>query len=79
MFQPTKRELDDWRSQFVMSNPGVKRGLRRAPYAFTEGRDVTRDRVEMRGERVFPRPEVVEPVRAELAQTLGGCGGVTCR
>jgi len=36
MFQLTKPELDDWRSQFVMSNPGAKMGLRRPPYAFTE-------------------------------------------
>jgi hypothetical protein len=36
MFQLSKRELDDWRSHFVMSNPGTKMGLRRPPYAFTE-------------------------------------------
>ncbi len=35
MFQLTKEELDNWRSQFVTSNSG-KMGLRRSPYAFTE-------------------------------------------
>ena len=36
MFQLTKAELEDWRSQFVTSNPDAKMSLRRAPYAFTE-------------------------------------------
>jgi hypothetical protein len=36
MFQLTTEELEDWRSQFVTSNPGAKKGLRRPPYAFTE-------------------------------------------
>ena len=36
MFQLSKEELEDWRSQIVMSNPGAKMGLRRRPYAFTE-------------------------------------------
>ena len=36
MFQLTKDELEHWRSQFVISNPGAKMGLRRRPYAFTE-------------------------------------------
>lgn len=36
MFQLTKQELEDWRSQFVTSNPRAKMGLRRRPYAFTE-------------------------------------------
>ena len=35
MFQLTKEELENWRSQFVTSNKD-KMGLRRAPYAFTE-------------------------------------------
>ena len=35
MFQMTKEELENWRSQFVTSNSD-KMGLRRAPYAFTE-------------------------------------------
>jgi hypothetical protein len=29
-------ELENWRSQFVMSNPTAKMGVRRRPYAFTE-------------------------------------------
>jgi len=36
MFQLAKEEFEAWRSQFVMSNPSAKMGLRRAPYAFTE-------------------------------------------
>jgi hypothetical protein len=36
MFQLSKDELESWRSQFVMSNPAAKMGLRRRPYAFTE-------------------------------------------
>jgi hypothetical protein len=36
MFRLTKAELEEWRSQFVTSNPGAKMGLRRPPYAFTE-------------------------------------------
>lgn len=36
MFQLTKQELENWRSQFVTSNPEAKMGLRRQPYAFTE-------------------------------------------
>jgi hypothetical protein len=35
-FQLTGEELENWRSQFVTSNPAAKMGLRRAPYAFTE-------------------------------------------
>ena len=36
MFQLNKQELENWRSQFVTSNPAAKMGLRRRPYAFTE-------------------------------------------
>jgi hypothetical protein len=36
MFQLSAKELAAWRSHFVMSNPGAKMGLRRAPFAFTE-------------------------------------------
>src|SRR5204863_5484253 len=36
MFQLTERELENWRSQIVMSNPTARMGLRRPPYAFTE-------------------------------------------
>jgi hypothetical protein len=36
MFQLSPQELEQWRSQIVMSNPGAKMGLRRPPYAFTE-------------------------------------------
>ncbi|MBS0336570.1 MAG: ORF6N domain-containing protein, partial [Proteobacteria bacterium] len=36
MFQLSADEFGNWRSQVVMSNPGAKMGLRRAPLAFTE-------------------------------------------
>jgi hypothetical protein len=36
MFQLTKKELDDWRSQFVTPDSPDVMGLRRRPYAFTE-------------------------------------------
>lgn len=35
-FQLSKEELEDWRSQFVMSNPAPKMALRRRPYVVTE-------------------------------------------
>lgn len=35
MFELTKKELEDWRSQFVTSNSD-KMGLRYLPFAFTE-------------------------------------------
>jgi len=36
MFQLSKEELQNWRSQIVTSNPAAKMSLRRPPYAFTE-------------------------------------------
>jgi len=36
MFQLSKEELEEWRSQIATSNPAAKMGLRRRPYAFTE-------------------------------------------
>lgn len=36
IFQLNEQELETWRSQFVISNPGLTKGLRRRPYAFTE-------------------------------------------
>jgi hypothetical protein len=36
MFQLTKSELENWMSQIVISNPSLKMGLRKQPYAFTE-------------------------------------------
>jgi len=36
MFQLTKEEFENWRSQIVTSNPSAKMALRRRPYAFTE-------------------------------------------
>lgn len=35
MFQLTREEFEDWKSQTVTSN-SVKMGIRRMPYAFTE-------------------------------------------
>ena len=36
MFQLTKKEFENWRSQIATSNPAAKMGVRRRPYAFTE-------------------------------------------
>src|SRR5216683_2616912 len=36
MFQLTKDELANWRSQIATSNASAKMGLRQKPYAFTE-------------------------------------------
>lgn len=36
MFRLAAKEFEHWRSQVVMSNPGAKMGLRRAPFVFTE-------------------------------------------
>ena len=36
MFQLDAEEFKDWRSQFAISNPSLKMGARRRPYAFTE-------------------------------------------
>ena len=36
MFRLSPKELEAWRSHFVMSNPNAKMGLRRPPFAFTE-------------------------------------------
>ena len=36
MFELTKEEFDEWRSQFGTSNSGDRMGLRYAPMAFTE-------------------------------------------
>ena len=35
MFQLTQEEMDNWKSQIVISNK-EKRGLRKRPYAFTQ-------------------------------------------
>jgi hypothetical protein len=36
MFQLAKEEFEKWRSQIVISNPGLRMGVRRRPLAFTE-------------------------------------------
>jgi hypothetical protein len=36
MFQLSKAEFENWRSQIVTSNPDAKMAIRRRPYAFTE-------------------------------------------
>jgi len=36
MYRLTLKELAEWRSQIVTSNPAAKMALRRRPYAFTE-------------------------------------------
>ena len=36
MFQLSPEEMQNWKSQIVISNPGAKMALRNRPYAFTE-------------------------------------------
>lgn len=36
MFQLSKKEFENWKSQVVISNPSLKMGLRKTPLAFTE-------------------------------------------
>lgn len=36
MFQLSKSELEDWKSQFATSNASIVMGLRKHPYVFTE-------------------------------------------
>ncbi len=36
MFELTKCEMENWRSQYATSNKYIKMGLRRLPYVFTE-------------------------------------------
>lgn len=36
MFRLTRKEMAQWMSQFAISNPGAKMGMRKPPYAFTE-------------------------------------------
>jgi hypothetical protein len=36
MFRLTRSEMEEWKSQFVISNSASKMGLRKRPYAFTE-------------------------------------------
>ena len=36
MFEMSKEEFEQWRSQTVTSNPGDRKGLRYAPFCFTE-------------------------------------------
>ena len=38
MFQLDREESENWRSQIVISNPGLRMGARRRPLAFTEQR-----------------------------------------
>ena len=35
MFEMSKEEFEQWRSQTVTSNPGDRKGLRYAPFCFT--------------------------------------------
>jgi ORF6N domain len=81
MFQLNKSELENWRSQFVMSNPGAKMGLRRPPYAFNEQGVATLSSV-LRSQRAvavnieimraFVRLREMLASNAELAKRLDG-------
>jgi hypothetical protein len=79
MFQLTKEELEEWRSQIVTSNPGARMGLRRRPYAFTEQgvamlssvlRSERAVRVNIEIMRAFVRMRQMLAAHAELARKL---------
>jgi hypothetical protein len=36
MFQLSREEFENWKSQFARSNPAVRMGMRKRPFAFTE-------------------------------------------
>jgi len=36
MFQLAREEFENWRSQIVISNPGLRMGARERPLTFTE-------------------------------------------
>lgn len=79
MFQLANAELKNWRSQFVTSNPAVKMGLRRRPYAFTEQvvamlssvlRSKQAVQVNIEIMRAFVRMRQILAANAELARRL---------
>ena len=79
MFRLSKTELENWRSQFVTSNPAQKMALRRPPYAFTEQgvamlSSVLRSRrailVNIEIMRAFVRMRQILAAHADLARKL---------
>jgi hypothetical protein len=79
MFQLSKAELENWRSQFVMSNSSAKMGVRRPPYAFTEQgvamlssvlRSKRAVQVNIEIMRAFVRLRELLATHAELARRL---------
>lgn len=79
MFQLTEKELDIWRSQFVISNPAAKMGMRRPPHVFTEQgvamlssvlRSERAIEVNIEIMRAFVRMRQVLASHAELARKL---------
>jgi hypothetical protein len=80
MFQFSKEEMEDWRSQIVTSNPAAKMGLRRPPYAFTELgvamlstvlRSKQAVQVNIAIMRTFVRLREMLATNAELARKVG--------
>ena len=78
MFQLSKRELDEWRSQIVTSNPALKMGLRRPPYAFTEHGVVMLSSVLQSPRAVLVNIELVR-VFVRLRQALGATSALARR
>ena len=68
MFQLTKDELENWRSQIVTSNPGARMGLRRPPYVFTEHGALQLASV-LKSERAVEMSLLVVPRICPLART----------
>jgi hypothetical protein len=79
MFQLSKEELENWRSQIVTSNPNARMGLRRRPHAFTEQgvamlssilRSERAVRVNIEIMRAFVRMRQILLSHADLARKL---------
>jgi len=70
MFQLNMEETKNWMSQSVISNPGLKMGLRRFPYAFTE-QGVAMLSGVLNGERAVRVNIEIMRAFASLRRTLG--------
>jgi hypothetical protein len=79
MFQLSKEELENWRSQIVTSNARARMSLRRQPYAFTEQgvamlssvlRSARAVQVNIEIMRAFVRMRQILATHADLARKL---------
>ncbi len=69
MFELTKTEFENWRSQFGTSNSADKMGLRYAPYAFTEHGVLMLSSV-LNSEKAIKVNIAIMPIFTKIRQTL---------